>query len=109
MKEFLITMRNYSLDKKDDDLIFDKSSTNNILIKERRIKNNNTKKFARRQSQQIESIGKLNEIKIKGNKSNEKFRKNKRTNSARDKNPLLSSAVKEISTILNNHISNLLI
>ena len=120
MKEFLIVMRNYSLDKKDDRWIFDKTSKKegdyNTLIKERRIKEPEespiaSKKFKRRGSIELQNIGKLDDIKIKDNNTNKLVnRKLKRLNtSSGDKNPLLGSAVKEISTILNNHIANLLI
>ena len=82
MKQFLITMRNYSLDKKDaDSLLYDKSKKNNILKNERKIKNNtndNAKKFRRRQSQEIYSFGKINEIKIRENKSIDRSVKKRR-------------------------------
>lgn len=129
MKHFLIRMRNYSLDKRDDDTwMFKKSSKNvvmnynfgNDLIKEnRRIKESEEhedtfpikKKWQRRASINHQNIGKLNDIipKIKPEKNKQTKRKIFRTNSLKEKNPLIGSQVREISTILNNHIANLLI
>ena len=125
MKNFLITMRNYSIDKKDDSWMFEKKTQKDknikAMFKNRKIKQENTentenerqepitkKKFARRGSVEIKNISKLGDIKNKDNKNASYTRRIKRLKSA-DKNPLLGSAVKEISTILNNHIANLLI
>ena len=129
MKHFLIKMRNYSLDKKDDDSWMFKNSNRsaimnynggNDLIKEnRRIKETEEseesfpkiKKFQRRGSVNLQDYGKLNEImtKITPDKNKQTNRKELRTNSLREKNPLIGSQIREISTILNNHIANLLI
>jgi len=129
MKHFLIRMRNYSLDKRDDDSwMFKRSSKNvimnysfgNDLIKEnRRIKETEEhdeslprrKRWQRRGSVNFQDVGKLNEIvtKIIPEKNKQTKRKAFRTNSLREKNPLIGSQVREIATILNNHIANLLI
>ena len=120
MKHFLITMRNYSLDKKEDNWMFVRANNKNIdyntLIKERRIKddddekeNSNFIKKGRRGSIELQNIGKLKDIKLKEDKKQKGERKVRRINSLRDKNPLLNSDMKEIATILNNHIANLLI
>jgi len=122
MKHFLIKMRNYSLDKKEYDNWMFKNSSKNVvidygkdLIKEnRRIKDEDpapNNKFTRRGSVNLDLNNKFNDIKIKqetGN-SKQKYRRSIRTGSLREKNPLLGSAIKEISVILNNHIANLLI
>ena len=129
MKHFLIRMRNYSLDKRDDDSwMFKKSSKNvimnynfgNDLIREnRRIKESEEhddsfpikKKWQRRGSVNYQNFGKINEIITKAipEKNKQTKRKLFRTSSLREKNPLIGSQVREISTILNNHIANLLI
>ena len=126
MKEFLITMRNYSIDKKDDSWLFDKSTIKdknvNNLFKIRKIKQETTENesqrdntennLLRRGSLEIQNKSSLEEIKLKENKNNgsTNYRRIKRLKSAsEDRNLLLGSAVKEISTILNNHIAKLLI
>ena len=118
MKQFLIAMRNYSLDKKDDSWMFEKSNSKNVdykmLIKERRIKeeeneNSNKNKNRRRGSVDLQNLGKFKEIKLKEDRRQKGAKKLKRLNSSKDKNPLLNSEMKEIATILNNHIANLLI
>ena len=122
MKQFLIKMRNYSLDKKEyDSWMFRKSSKNvaidygKDLIKEnRRIKEEEStskNKFKRRGSVNLDLNSKFNDIIIKTepDKNKQKYRKQNRVGSVREKNPLYGSSIKEISVILNNHIANLLI
>ena len=122
MKQFLIQMRNYSLDKKEyDNWMFRKSTKNVIvdygkdIIKEnRRIKveePKTNKKFQRRGSVNLDLNNKFNDIIIKKETDNNKpkYRKQKRVSSVKEQNPLYGSAIKEISVILNNHIANLLI
>lgn len=123
MKQFLIKMRNYSLDKKDDSWMFEKfHQKENNLLKNRRIKvdnpesdNENSKtdrNFRRRGSVELNDIGKLNEIKIKKNNKSTVIninRRLKRLKSQEALNPLLGSGMKETANILNNHITNLLI
>ena len=120
MKHFLIQMTNYSLDKIDDSWISKKSTTiivnpndKNDLIKEnRRIKDESSdevdKHLRKRGSVQIENISLLNEFLVNPEKNKLK-RKQKKTLSSREKNPLLGSGIKDVTTILNNHIANLLI
>ena len=116
MKHFLIKMRNYSLDKKDDSWMFRKPSKvinkGNLIKENRRIKendeNNNLEgKANRRGSVNNEQISKFSS-KLMKSETNIKPRK-KRMNTLHEKNPLVGSAIKEISYILNNHITNLLI
>ena len=123
MKQFLIKMRNYSLDKKDDSWMFEKfPQKEKNLLKNRRIKvdnpesdNENSKtdrNFRRRGSVELNDIGKLNEIKIKKNNKSTVIninRRLKRLKSQEALNPLLGSGMKETANILNNHITNLLI
>lgn len=124
MKNFLITMRNYSIDIKDDSWMFEKKTQKDknikTLLQNIKIKQENTENesqepitkenFARRGSVELKNISKLGDMKNKDNKNSSYTRRIKRLESAsEDKNPLLGSAVKEISTILNNHIANLLI
>ena len=123
MKHFLIKMRNYSLDKQEyDNWMFGRSHKNDVtdygqnLIKEnRRIKDEdpsiNYKKLKRQGSLNVNMKSKFNDIiiKLESDTNNKKYRKQKRVGSVREKNPLLGSAIKEISVILNNHIANLLI
>lgn len=124
MKQFLIQMRNYSLDKQDDSWMFKKSSTKDVtehhnnanLIREnRRIKDpEDVKKLGgkkvRRGSVNNEELSKFSSILINAEKNNSKKKKELvRMNSVNEKNPLLGSAVKDIANILNNHIANLLI
>ena len=123
MKQFLIKMRNYSLDKKDDSWMFEKfHQKEKNLLKNRRIKvdnpesdNENSKtdrNFRRRGSVELNDIGKLNEIKIKKNNKSTVIninRRLKRLKSQEALNPLLGSGMKETANILNNHITNLLI
>jgi hypothetical protein len=129
MKHFLIRMRNYSLDKRDDDNWMFKNSNKNVmmnnnygtdLIKEnRRIKEteedeesfSKRKKWQRKGSVNLQTFGKFNEMitKVVPDKNKQTKRKEFRAISLREKNPLLGSQIKEISTILNNHIANLLI
>ena len=119
MKYFLITMKNYSLDKKDDSWMFNKESRKNNdysnLIKEKRRivapeehRIENRKKLFRRASAE-NRIGSFNEIILNEDKSQPIKKRAKRTNSFYESNPLGGSAIKEIATILNNHIANLLI
>ena len=122
MKNFLIKMRNYSLDKKEYDYWMSKKSSKNVtinygkdLIKEnRRIKDEeHTSKnsFKRKASVNLDLNRKFDDIIIKTEADKEKhqLRKQNRAGSVKEKNPLLGSAIKEISVILNNHIANLLI
>ena len=120
MKYFLITMKNYSLDKKDDSWMFHHSSKKNNdysnLIKEnRRIVDpnqkemNNSKRYLRRSSVDNQSINKFNKMLVNEEKYNHDKRRLKRLNSSGEKNVLGASAIKDIATILNNHIANLLI
>ena len=127
MKHFLIRMRNYSLDKKDDDSWMFKKTIRNVnysygndLIREnRRIKETEEheeslpkrKKMQRRGSVNLQDYGKRNEMitKMIPDKNKQVKRNTLRTNSLREKNPLIGSQIREISTILNNHIANLLI
>ena len=120
MKQFLIKMRNYSLDLKDDSFIYDKSNKYNNqykdLIKERRINESNEnqknpKTYRRKGSVDFSAINKIEELKLNDDDKEKKIqiKRLRRLNSAKEKNLLVGSAVKEISTILNNHISNLLI
>ena len=122
MKNFLIKMRNYSLDKKEYDYWMSKKSSKNVtinygkdLIKEnRRIKDEeHTAKnsFKRKASVNLDLNRKFDDIIIKTEADKEKhqLRKQNRAGSVKEKNPLLGSAIKEISVILNNHIANLLI
>ena len=129
MKHFLIRMRNYSLDKRDDDNWMFKYSNKNVrmnnnygtdLIKEnRRIKEteeheesfSKRKKCQRKGSVNLQTFGRFKEIitKVTPDKNKQIKRNENRTISLREKNPLLGSQIKEISTILNNHIANLLI
>lgn len=119
MKQFLIQMRNYSLDKQDDSWMFKKTSNNaspspspehndNLIREKRRIKD--TAKKTRRGSVNNEEISKFGAFLMESEKNKSK-KKNKlvRMNSYNEKNPLLGSAVKDIANILNNHIANLLI
>jgi hypothetical protein len=121
MKYFLITMQNYSLDKKDDSWMFKKSSSNegkknnaNLIKENRRIKDpDDVKKLpgkkGRRGSVNNEELSKFSSVLIQSERSKSK-KKNKimRMNSYNE-NPLLGSSVKDIANILNNHIANLLI
>ena len=122
MKNFLIKMRNYSLDKKEYDYWMSKKSSKNVtinygkdLIKEnRRIKDEeHTSKnsFKRKASVNLDLNRKFDDIIIKTEADKEKhqLRKQNRAGSVKEKNPLIGSAIKEISVILNNHIANLLI
>ena len=119
MKHFLIRMRNYSLDKKDDNWIFKKPeeaiNKDNLIKEKRRIKDSEENeslegKFNRRGSVNNEQLSKFSAMLMKSN-SNIKNKRKKlvRMNSLHEKNPLVGSAIKEISFILNNHITNLLI
>ena len=121
MKQFLIQMRNYSLDKKDDSWMYKKSSSNedaknkaNLIKDNRRIKDpDDVKKLpgkkGRRGSVNNEELSKFSSVLIQSERSKSK-KKNKimRMNSYNE-NPLLGSSVKDIANILNNHIANLLI
>jgi hypothetical protein len=122
MKNFLIKMRNYSLDKKEYDYWMSKKSSKNVtinygkdLIKEnRRIKDEEhtgKNSFKRKASVNLDLNRKFDDIIIKTEADKEKhqLRKQNRAGSVKEKNPLLGSAIKEISVILNNHIANLLI
>ena len=129
MKHFLIKMRNYSLDKKDDDNWMFKNSNKDVmmdynngtdLIREnRRIKEteepeesfSKRKKWQRKGSVNLQTFGRFNEMitKVIPEKNKQTKRKEYRAISLREKDPLLGSQIKEISTILNNHIANLLI
>ena len=100
MKQFLIRMRNYSLDIKDDRWIYDKTIKQNKdyknLIKDRRINESSdnqkiSKKFRRKQSLDTSRISKFNIIKKIDEKKGS--RRAKRTNSAKEKSPLLGSAI----------------
>ena len=119
MKQFLIQMRNYSLDKQDDSWMYKKTSNNaspcpspehneNLIRDKRRIKD--TAKKTRRGSVNNEEISKFSAFLMQSEKNKSK-KKNKlvRMNIYNEKNPLLGSAVKDIANILNNHIANLLI
>jgi hypothetical protein len=119
MKHFLIKMRNYSLDKKDDSWMFKRTeeevNRGNLIKEKRRIKdskdNQNFKdNLNRRGSVNNEQLSKFSTMLIKSD-GNIKTKKKKlvRMNSLNEKNPLVGSAIKEISYILNNHITNLLI
>ncbi len=118
MKYFLITMRNYSLDKKDDSWMFHTSNKNNNysnLIKEKRRivtpeehRMDSEKKLHRRSSVEY-NISNFNKIILNEDKNRQGKKKYKRMNSSHETNPLAGSSIKEISTILNNHIANLLI
>ena len=119
MKHFLIRMRNYSLDIKDDSWMFKKSeeviNKENLIKEKRRIKDSEENKsfegkLNRRGSVNNEQLSKYSAMLMKST-SNIKVKKRKivRMNSLHEKNPLVGSAIKEISFILNNHITNLLI
>ena len=121
MKQFLIQMRNYSLDKKDDSWMFKKSPSNegkknkaNLIKENRRIKDledvqKSPGKKSRRRSVNNEELSKISALLIESEKNKSK-KKNKivRMNSYHE-NPLLGSSMKDIADILNNHIANLLI
>ena len=119
MKQFLITLRNYSLDRKHESFSFGKISRKDIkyedLIKDRRIKTDNNEdsifedRKGLRRSMDFQNIGKLNDIKLTEENINKGKKKLKRLYSLAEKSPLQGSEIKEISTILNNHIANLLI
>ena len=122
MKQFLIQMRNYSLDKQDDSWMFKKSSANetpknntNLIREKRRIKDpDDEKKFGgkkgRRGSVNNEELSKFSAVLIQSQNNKPKKRNRLvRLNSYHEKNPLLGSAIKDIANILNNHIANLLI
>ena len=119
MKHFLIRMRNYSLDKKDDSWMFKKSeevvNKDNLIKDKRRIKDSEENQslggnFIRRGSVNNEQLSKFSAMLMKS-ATNVKVKKKKivKMNSLHEKNPLVGSAIKEISYILNNHITNLLI
>ena len=119
MKYFLITMQNYSLDKKDDSWKFhgSKKQVNeytNLIKEKRRIvtpeehRIESGKKFKRRVSVD-NNMGNMNKMSLYDDKNKRANRKLKRVNSSHESNPLAASAIKEIATILNNHIANLLI
>ena len=119
MKHFLIRMRNYSLDKKDDSWMFKKTeeviNKDNLIKEKRRIKDSQDndgldRKFIRRSSVNNEQLSKFSSMLMKS-ATNVKTKKKKlvKMNSLTEKNPLVGSAIKEISYILNNHITNLLI
>ena len=119
MKYFLITMQNYSLDKKDDSWKFHSSKKNaneytNLIKEKRRIvtpeehRIESGKKFKRRVSVD-NNMGNMNKMSLYDDKNKRANRKLKRVNSSHESNPLAASAIKEIATILNNHIANLLI
>ena len=119
MKHFLIKMRNYSLDKKDDNWIYKKTeevvNKGNLIKEKRRIKDSQENQnfegnLNRRGSVNNEQLSKFSTMLIKSD-GNIKTKRKKlvRMNSLHEKNPLVGSAIKEISYILNNHITNLLI
>ena len=119
MKHFLIKMRNYSLDKKDDSWMFKKTeeviNKENLIKEKRRIKDTQDNQnfggnLVRRGSVNYDHLSKFSSMLMKSD-SNIKTKKKKlvRMNSLNEKNPLVGSGIKEISYILNNHITNLLI
>ena len=121
MKQFLIQMRNYSLDKQDDSWMFKKSSGNeskeriaNLIKENRRIKDSDDikklgRKKIRRGSVNNEELSKFSSVLMQSEKNKSK-KKNKiiRMNSYNE-NPLIGSSARDIANILNNHIANLLI
>ena len=121
MKRFLIWLKNYALDIKNDFWMYNPNYTNrhssknlkNLITDYRKIKEPDDEiknKLLRRGSVDKFKKIKPNELMlIEEREDNKKQKKTFRRNSVGERNPLLGSGANDIVSIFNNHIANLLI